>query len=172
MHAGRQSYHQRFTTTVKLPSITFLPAATALLAPFLKKDDPICPTRHDFAHVWRHVLGRQKSVDVGRIHRLQLHSPECEQAAARGFISLLRFSILACRQRPKKIFKRYSKVNPNSTPFAKIGPGWRPHPCQIGQDTGTRIPVFCALNSFYSQVLGTKFHSATTYQSIGKQYTL
>ena len=48
------------------------------------------------------------------------------QAAARGFISLLRFSILACRQRPKKKFKGYSKVNPNLTPFARIGPGTGP----------------------------------------------
>ena len=53
-----------------------------------------------------------------------------------GFVSLLRFSILACSQRPKPKFKGYFKVNPNSTPFAKIRPCWRQHCCQIGQVQG------------------------------------
>ena len=55
---------------------------------------------------------------------------------ALGFRSLLQFSILACSQRPKPKFKGYFKVNPNSTPFAKIRPCWRQHRCQIGQVQG------------------------------------
>ena len=60
---------------------------------------------------------------------------DSHQAAARGFRSLLCFTILAGHKRPKKELKRYPTVNQNSTALAKFGPCTGRQACQI-KDTG------------------------------------
>ena len=63
-----------------------------------------------------------------------LPASRARQAAAWAFRSLLSVSILACQKRPRKEFKRYPTVNPNSSKHVSF--------CRYG----TRIPTFCILD--------------------------